>query len=356
MKTHDINFACFVPLELSAESDDKPRWNMIAKPVISKSHAAGDFELTTEMFHEALSNFKTRSSGKIPIKFDHHNSNHPRYDPKVGSPSQGYIIDMQVRADGCLWGLCNFLEPAKTYVKEERYQWFSPGLSVQSLDRTTGKLAGMRIKEVSLVDDPHLYDMPVVRASNDDKNTLTESNDTGTKEEMSKELEQQITELKNQLLQKDLELRGKDATISELKLESKTKLAEVELNLSNKTKEYDSLVKNVIDTDVDRVMKAYGKTHNLSEDMRDDLKSVRLSNPTFFAKQYPVKEASTSSAKKTVDRQAHVPAYLQTDLSNDSRPVAKEAKLSQAELHEKYLAEGMDNMKATIRAAKECAL
>jgi Mu-like prophage I protein len=362
--TMDIELANFYPIELAADDDGSPKWNTICCTVESKNHAAGDFEITTRMLYEAVDNFKKRSTGKIPIKFDHHSPKHPNYDPRVGSPAQGYVLDMRVVGETQLQGLTKFLATAQKYVKDEQYQWFSPGLNLNSLDRKTGKPVGMRINEVSLVTDPHLYEMPTVRASDDqrgDENIgLTQTSESDTNKEMSKELEQKIVELTNSLREKDLLLRSKDAEITTLSLEHKTKLSEVEVELANKTREYDSLVKEVIDTDVDRAIATYGKSHNLSDDMREDLKAVRLSNPKFFAKQYPVKTVNLTNETKTVPRTVASnprPAYSTTNLSNETRPDIKpEAKLTMGELYDKYIKEGLTNLQATVRAAKEINL
>jgi hypothetical protein len=345
-----VNYATFTPIELGNKEDKSPKWNMIAKPIVSKSHAAGDFELTTEMFHAAVKNFKLRSTGKVPIKFDHHSSEHPSYDPRVGSPAQGYITDMQVRADGCLYGLCDFLEPARTYVLEEKYQWFSPGLLLDSLDRTTGKRAGMRVKEVSLVDDPHLYDMPSVRASNDEReveNTLTpetEPDKTKKDSNMTKELETEVADLKNKVREKDLK-------IAELTLEHKTALSEVQLKLDNKIREYEKLEKEAVDGEVEMVFNTYKDSRKLTDADKVHLKTLRLANADSFRSLFPAKapEAAKPATKPAVSR----PAYLTTSLSNESRPAAEgEVRLSQAELHTKFMKEGMDSTSAAIAAAK----
>lgn len=352
----DIELANFYPIELAADDDGSPKWNTICCTVESKNHAAGDFEITPKMLHEAVDNFKRRSTGKVPIKFDHHSPKHPSYDPRVGSPAQGYVLDMRVVGETQLQGLTKFLSVAQKYVKDEQYQWFSPGLNLNSLDRKTGKPVGMRINEVSLVTDPHLYEMPTVRASDqqrtDENIGLTQTTESDTNKEMSKELEQKIVELTNSIREKDLELRGKDAKITELALEHKEALGKVQVDLSNKTREYDALVSNLIDTDVERAMKTYGKSHNLSDDMRGDLKAVRLNNPTFFAKQYPVKELvnETRTATRTTSTR---PAYVTTNLSNETRPESKESKLTMGELYDKYIKEGLTNLQATVRAAKE---
>ncbi len=353
--TLDVDFGVFAPIALKDSDRSEFKWNVICQTVVSKSHAAGDFEITDEMLQAAVKNFKLRSTGKIPIKFDHHDPSHPAYDPRVGSPAQGYVHDMR-HEPGKLWGLCEFKEPAKSYVLEEKYQWFSPGLSLDSLDRATGKRVGMRIREVSLVTDPHLYDMPAVRASNDERNALTETNKTDKNKESTMD-ENKVKELEAKIRDLSFELKAAEAKAKEIELEYKNRLAEKDVELSNKTKAYEKLVADVADGDVDYAIKTYGKSHDLSEEMRGDLKELRLSNSKLFNKLYPRKEASavvTTPAKANLER----PSYLTRDLSNENRPEPRteERKLSQADLHAKYMKEGMDNTAAALRAAKECRL
>lgn len=315
---------------------------MLCNPVVSRNHADGDFELTTPMFHEAVENFKLRSNHRIPINFDHFSHEHPNYNPKVGAPKQGNIIDMAVRADGCLWGLCDFKEPAKTYVKEGKYEDFSPEIVLDSSDRETGRNVGMRIKAVALVGDPHLYTMPQVRASNE--NRLTEVAEIGTKgiDSMSKELEQKIAELQN-------ESRAKDLKISELTLEHKTALSEIQLKLDNKTKEFDELVKESVEGEVEVAFNTYKDERKLTDADKAHLRTVRLANAASFRALFPAKTVATKTTNTAVR-----PGYLTTNLSNENRTDVV-VKLSQSDLHKKYMAEGMDNMAACLRAAKESA-
>lgn len=343
-----VDYGVFTPINLEAsDKGDQFKWNVICTTVVSKSHAAGDFEITEEHLHDAVKNFKQRSAGKVPIKFEHHDKNAPNFDPNVGSPAQGYIHDMRV-AGNQIYGLCEFKEPAKTYVLDEKYQWFSPGLLLNSLDRKSGKPVGMRIREVSLVTDPHLYDMPSVKASNEERNenTLTEDkvNDKTKEDSMSKELEQQIAELRNQL-------KASELKVAELTLENKNKLAEVQIQLDNKTKEYEVLIKDSVDGEVDMVFNTYKDSRKLEEKDKEHLKTLRLANVTSFRAMFPVKQpASQTTTRAAIQR----PAYLSRDLSNDSREeTVKEVKLSQKQLHEKYISEGMENTAAALRAAKE---
>lgn len=350
----ELRYAVFTPIVLeNADGEDKPKWNMVAKPVKSRSHAYGDFELTTEMFHQAVKNFKLRSTPKLPINFDHFSPEHPNYDPNVGCPKQGDILDLQVRPDGCLWGLCDFKEPAKTYVKEEKYEYFSPEIIPISLDRETGKPVGMRLKGVALVTDPHLYDMPRVRASNDERenqNTLTSETETDkTKEQMSKELVEKVAELETKIREKDLK-------IAEITLEHKTKLSEVQANLDNKSKEFDKLVSEVVDGDVELAFNTYKDARKLSDTDKTHLKVMRLANAESFRALFPV-QAPVATAARTVPavrQPVQRPAYVSTNLSNETRPEADTVvKLSQSELHTKYMKEGLDSNQAALKAAKE---
>ena len=67
-----------------------------------------------------VANFKATKNQRIPIDFEHASEQDPTLGtiPTDGAPAQGWIIDLQDRGAAGLWGLVEWLEPARTYVRE----------------------------------------------------------------------------------------------------------------------------------------------------------------------------------------------------------------------------------------------
>jgi Mu-like prophage I protein len=318
----------FIELSDLGTDDDEPKWNVICQTVESKSHAAGDFVITLPMLHQAVQNFKLRSTGKIPIYFEHYGSlPTEKIDPEKGAPAQGHVIDMAVREDGRLWGLCRFYEPAKGYVKAGKYPFFSPGLFTDSLDRSTGKRVGMKLTEVSLVGNPHLYDMPEVCASNDERETpsLTAKNVPATSG-ATMTLEEALAEIKklnDQLEVKALELKAANAKAAEAESNGKVALANKEREFAALKEEHEALVAVAVEERVEEAFKTYQKSHNLTDAHKPVMKRMLLSDREGFALTYPVKTAAAGTRAATAN--PNVPPYVLQDLTTPGgkRPPAR---------------------------------
>jgi hypothetical protein len=329
---NNVKLSKFEFIELSdlGTDDDEPKWNVICQTVVSRSHAAGDFVITLPMLHQAVQNFKLRSTGKIPIYFEHYGSlPTEKIDPEKGAPAQGHVIDMAVREDGKLWGLCRFYDPAKGYVKAGKYPFFSPGLFTDSLDRATGKRVGMKLTEVSLVGNPHLYDMPEVCASNDERETpsLTAKNVPATSG-ATMNLEEALAEIKklsDQLGVKDLELKAANAKAAEAESNGKVALANKEREFAALKEEHDKLVTVAVEERVEDAFKTYQKSHNLTDAHKPVMKSLLLSNREGFALMYPVKAGPAAAGTRSATANPNVPPYILQDLTTPGgkRPPAR---------------------------------
>lgn len=165
-----------VPVTLSDDGDDKPIWIQLAKPGTFRGHPSGPFELNERVFSEIVRNFKQTVNHRIPIDFEHA-SEAPATEgsiPTEGAPAQGWITDMAIRA-GNLWGLVEWLEPLRTYIKEKKYQFFSPAIRFNAKDRVTGAVIGARMTSGAATNSPFLDGLSPLAAK--DKNMTTPTNE-----------------------------------------------------------------------------------------------------------------------------------------------------------------------------------
>ncbi len=130
---------------------------MVANLQAHQSFAAGDDGVGT--------------NNVIPWDFNHASEANPTAGnlPAEGAPSQGWTLDMKIRngADGKaeLWALTNFLEPARGYVKAERYQWASVAVTFNAIQPETGQNVGALVTSIALTNTPFVEGMQRLVAS-----------------------------------------------------------------------------------------------------------------------------------------------------------------------------------------------
>lgn len=153
-------------IELSdAAEDGQPVWIHIAKPGFWKGHPAGPFELNFQVFEEIVANFRATQNRHIPFDFEHA-SEAPATEgsvPAIGAPAQGWIIDLRIDSAG-LWGLVEWGELARSYIKDKKYRYVSPAIRFNSKDRVTAKNVGARLTSCALTNCPFLDGLQPVAA------------------------------------------------------------------------------------------------------------------------------------------------------------------------------------------------
>ncbi|HEX2876214.1 MAG TPA: phage protease [Polyangiaceae bacterium] len=170
-------------LEAGAEGrSDKPVWVHVATAGTYKGYAGGDMPFTFDLpvFKQIVANvrrhpsFRLGSNGvgnKDVIAWDfHHASEMPAASVgTLGAPAQGWIQDAEVRigADGRaeLWVLTRWLEPARSYIKEGRYQWASVSVLFDAVDAITGVRVGPTLTSVAITNQPFIEGMQPLAAS-----------------------------------------------------------------------------------------------------------------------------------------------------------------------------------------------
>jgi hypothetical protein len=127
-----------------------------------KGHPAGPFELTPEVFAECCKNFDLA----VPADFEHVSEADPTSGsiPTNGAPAIGWVRRLYNRGLAGLWASVEWLEPAKTLIKEGRYRFISPCVRFGCRDRITGKPVGARLSSIAVVNTPFLRDLAPLTA------------------------------------------------------------------------------------------------------------------------------------------------------------------------------------------------
>lgn len=148
-------------------------WNQLNKLGAFRGHPAGPFEITEQINGEIERNFRATQNKKIPIDFEHASEQAPTEGsiPTEGAPAQGWIHDLQNRGKAGLWGLVEWLEPARSYIKQGKYKFFSPAIRFGSKDRVTGQPIGARMTSGALTNNPFLDGLMPVAASDRSQTT-----------------------------------------------------------------------------------------------------------------------------------------------------------------------------------------
>lgn len=164
-----------VLIEMKSIVDGEPIWIQIAKPGTFKGHVAGKFSMNAETFTQIVANFNAQENRFIPVDFEHASEQHPTQGsiPHTGAPAQGWITQLELRADGNLWGLVSWGEIARAYIKKGQYKFLSPAIVFGAKDRVSGKPCGARLSSVALTNNPFLDGMQPVAAKRNDAVDVT---------------------------------------------------------------------------------------------------------------------------------------------------------------------------------------
>lgn len=141
------------------------KWINLAEPGTFRGHPSGEFSLDGKVFDEIVRNFKADG---LPIAFDleHASEQDPTSGsiPTTGAPAQGWVHDLQNRGPAGLWGLVEWGEQAKDYIRTGKYKFCSPAVRLGSKDRVTGKPIGARLTSVAMTNNPFLKGLDMLAA------------------------------------------------------------------------------------------------------------------------------------------------------------------------------------------------
>lgn len=156
----------------AAPSDDRS-WVQVARVGRFKGYRSGPIEFTPEYFDQLIKNFRAHPSfalgpdgygadGLVRYDFDH-GSEDGEVDQTSGEPAASWVCDLEKRlgANGVveLWALTQFLEPARTYILEQKYKWTSVAIWPNAIDPDTGKDIGPLLTSVAFTNDPFIRGM-----------------------------------------------------------------------------------------------------------------------------------------------------------------------------------------------------
>lgn len=174
-----------VTLALDAALDEadanKPVWVQVAEEGEFNGYAGGAFKFDTAVFAELVSNFKkhpsyragadgTGTANVVAWDFNHASEQGATSGsiPISGAPAQGWVRDLAVRmgADNKaeLWALTQWLEPARSYIKEGRYQWASVTVVFNAIDPKSGVNVGSLLTSIALTNQPFIEGMTPLAA------------------------------------------------------------------------------------------------------------------------------------------------------------------------------------------------
>lgn len=284
-------------VELSALGDSAsgPVWNQIAKAGAFRGHSAGPFELNAEVFGDIVRNFKAQSNRRIPIDFEHASESDATSGsiPFHGAPAQGWILDLEVR-DGNLWGLVEWLEPARTYVREDKYKFFSPAIRFGSRDRVTGKPIGARLSSGALTNNPFLDGMKPLAAKHTEGSTMP------TEEEMTATESPEVVAASDAPEASSVSLKDHEAKVA-LLTASEAKVSELTLTLADRdaklSKAEEELValraekaardEKELAAEVEEAFTTYKDEKKLSDEAKTHMLVVLKASPDAFRALYP---------------------------------------------------------------------
>jgi hypothetical protein len=165
-------------LQEGAAEGKKPKWQMVAVEGEFNGYANGErgFAFTREIFDQVVANLRAHPSylagpdgvGRadvIPWDFSHASERPPTEGvvPIVGSPAQGWTMEFEVRTGAGgraeLWALTRWLEPARTYIANEQYQWASVALIFDAVDPVSGEHVGAVVTSIALTNQPFIEGM-----------------------------------------------------------------------------------------------------------------------------------------------------------------------------------------------------
>jgi hypothetical protein len=163
----EIRHLTGVELESSVvcRDDAAPVWIQLAKTGTFRGHPAGPFELNSQVFSDIVRNFEATQNRAIPIDFEHASESDPTQGsiPVEGAPAQGWIRDLRVQG-GNLWGLVEWGDLARDYIRSGKYRYFSPAIRFGAKDRVTGERIGARMTSGGLTNNPFLDGMAPLTA------------------------------------------------------------------------------------------------------------------------------------------------------------------------------------------------
>ena len=158
-----------------ATADLSPKWVQVATAGVYMGYGGGAFTFDDKVFAQIIANFRNHPSyvkgpaglgtaDVIPWDFNHASAAFAADGsiPVSGTPAQGWVQDLKTVADAAgtqLWALTRWLEPARTYILEGRYQWSSVVVGFDCHDAKTNVNIGAVLESIALTNNPFIEGM-----------------------------------------------------------------------------------------------------------------------------------------------------------------------------------------------------
>lgn len=162
--------------------DLTPKWVQVAASGDYKGYAGGAFVFDDAVFAQLITNFRKHPSYQavngvggadvIPWDFNHASASFAADGsiPITGTPAQGWICELKTEplpAGGTgLFALTRWLEPARTYILEDKYKWASVVVGFDCRDQLTNQNIGAVLESVALTNNPFIAGMQKLVADN----------------------------------------------------------------------------------------------------------------------------------------------------------------------------------------------
>lgn len=192
--TPSVRCAQFIDLA-DSQVGDEPKWVQVAFEGDFNGYFDGEkfssFSFTREIFADIIRNLRRHPSyragangvGDKPVvswDFEHASESSATQGtiPATGAPAQGWTYDLEIRngpKGAELWALTEFLEPAKTYVKEGKYKWASVSVWFDAVDQVSGENLGAIMSSIALTNSPFLEGMEALAATRQGKHRVEAS-------------------------------------------------------------------------------------------------------------------------------------------------------------------------------------
>lgn len=179
LKLGQIVRAATVELDSGLDGEG-PKWQHVATVGVFKGYGGGKapFAFTEETFGAIVRNFRSHplfvagpdgvgANGIVQWDFHHASESPPGEVAVEGAPAQGWVMDLRVQrgTKGAeLWALTEWLEPAKSYIKEKKYKWSSVAVALNAIDSVTAEEVGPVLTSIAITNSPFIEGMAELAA------------------------------------------------------------------------------------------------------------------------------------------------------------------------------------------------
>lgn len=165
----------------AGQPDLTPKWVQVAQSGDYKGYAGGAFVFDETVFGQLITNFRSHpsylaangvgSADVIPWDFNHASASFAADGsiPITGTPAQGWILELKtqpVPGGIGLFALTRWLEPARTYILEDKYKWASVVVGFDCRDQLSNQNIGAVLESVALTNNPFIAGMQKLVADN----------------------------------------------------------------------------------------------------------------------------------------------------------------------------------------------